>query len=292
MKIYFHSDLDGSCSAYWVLKHIKPRNTECIPVDYDKPFDISSVQSDESVYILDFCPPPEKMRELLGITHDVIWIDHHISSIERYKNFGYEISGVRQVGIAACLLTWGWVTDSPYVSPINPLEAVLQPDNLFDSAPDFVQLLADFDTFELQLGDASLKFAYALMAMDYTPQGSLWRLMDRFPDVVQPTLRSGHQILRYKRKYAEDILKSYSWETIFEGYECLVVNTGKVTHDFFRSIETPYDMFITTIFDGGMFDVRLYSNTVDVSEIAMRYGGGGHKRAAGFRTKMFCWGKK
>ena len=38
----------------------------------------------------------------------------------------------------------------------------------------------------------------------------------------------------------------------------------------------------------GMFRVSLYTdrNDVDVSEIAKAYGGGGHKKAAGFRVDV------
>jgi nanoRNase/pAp phosphatase (c-di-AMP/oligoRNAs hydrolase) len=39
------------------------------------------------------------------------------------------------------------------------------------------------------------------------------------------------------------------------------------------------------VFDGEQYTVSLYSKTVDVSEIAKKYGGGGHKGAAGFQCK-------
>ena len=38
-------------------------------------------------------------------------------------------------------------------------------------------------------------------------------------------------------------------------------------------------------FDGDKWTVSLYSTSVDVSEIAKKYGGGGHKGASGFHCK-------
>jgi nanoRNase/pAp phosphatase (c-di-AMP/oligoRNAs hydrolase) len=43
-------------------------------------------------------------------------------------------------------------------------------------------------------------------------------------------------------------------------------------------------------FDGDEWIISLYSRNIDVSEIAKKYGGGGHKGAAGFHCKdlPFC----
>jgi nanoRNase/pAp phosphatase (c-di-AMP/oligoRNAs hydrolase) len=43
-----------------------------------------------------------------------------------------------------------------------------------------------------------------------------------------------------------------------------------------------YPVCIAYVHDGEKFTVSLYSTTVDVSKIAKKFGGGGHKGAAGF----------
>ena len=53
---------------------------------------------------------------------------------------------------------------------------------------------------------------------------------------------------------------------------------------FGEKIKT-YDICISFEFDGEKFLVSLYSEKIDVACIAEKYGGGGHKGAAGFVTK-------
>ena len=42
-------------------------------------------------------------------------------------------------------------------------------------------------------------------------------------------------------------------------------------------------------FNGDFHKVSLRSKTIDVSKIALKYGGGGHKEAAGFECVKLPW---
>lgn len=46
-----------------------------------------------------------------------------------------------------------------------------------------------------------------------------------------------------------------------------------------------YDILIGFVFNGHEWRYSLRSTKVDCSKVAMQYGGGGHKGAAGFNTK-------
>jgi len=50
-------------------------------------------------------------------------------------------------------------------------------------------------------------------------------------------------------------------------------------------IDKNYDIWIACVFDGSVWIVSLYSLEADVSVIAKKYGGGGHKKAAGFKCR-------
>jgi len=80
---------------------------------------------------------------------------------------------------------------------------------------------------------------------------------------------------------------TYGFALDFDGYNTLAVNlpgNGDIGH-YICSLG--YDVayvYRDNFQDGQVFtNVTLYSETVDVSKLAMRYGGGGHKGAAGFR---------
>ena len=61
------------------------------------------------------------------------------------------------------------------------------------------------------------------------------------------------------------------------------MNLGLCNGEYFDSIhQDDYDILIPFSFDGHQWHYSLYSQTIDVSEIAKKYGGGGHKAASGF----------
>ena len=61
-------------------------------------FPLNKIEKDERVFIVDFSIEPEDMRELLKITKNVVWIDHHKTTIEKYQDFESCIPGIRMTG--------------------------------------------------------------------------------------------------------------------------------------------------------------------------------------------------
>lgn len=39
---------------------------------------------------------PDDMRRLISITNDITWIDHHKTAIEKYKDFEFQLRGIRE----------------------------------------------------------------------------------------------------------------------------------------------------------------------------------------------------
>jgi nanoRNase/pAp phosphatase (c-di-AMP/oligoRNAs hydrolase) len=59
--------------------------------------------------------------------------------------------------------------------------------------------------------------------------------------------------------------------------------------DWFWLLRDKADVFARVAFDGRNYSVSLYSEKVDVEEIARQFGGGGHSGAAGFVSPTFPW---
>lgn len=97
-------------------------------------------------------------------------------------------------------------------------------------------------------------------------------------------------------KFRDGWAKGYmklGFETEFEGVKFFAVNLGHCNSEYFKSLpEGEYDGFMPFSFNGDLFTVSMYSKTVDVSEIAKKYGGGGHKGASGFQCKELPFKKK
>ena len=109
MKCMYHADFDGKLAAFWVHQ-LAPKlddyDEEYIMINYGMEFPFEKIKKDEQVFIVDYSIMPEEMEELLKITNNVTWIDHHISAIKRYDGFPHQIPGLRYDGIAGCMLTY------------------------------------------------------------------------------------------------------------------------------------------------------------------------------------------
>lgn len=287
MKCFYHIDEDGKCSAFWVnklAKHYDGYEKEFIPINYGMEFPFETVQPDEQIFIVDYSIFPEEMEKLLEITNDVIWIDHHISAINRYEGADIDIkkiSGLRYNGIAACMLTYCYFT---HMRSHGFLTGAQFDELMTEDAPMFTKYIADFDVWKFEYGDDTRAFEMGLQLYDLKPESRVW---DRFLNTsyIEQIIEEGKLLIEYRDNWAKEYCEHAGFETNFEGYKCFAINLAMISSDHFNSIEQDkYDMFIGFSYNGKVWNYSLRSTKVDCSQIAMKYGGGGHKGAAGFST--------
>lgn len=287
MKCFYHGDSDGKCAGFWVhlsagLTDIdKYIDNEFIEIDYKTKFPLGSIRPNEQIYIVDYSISPEEMRELLTITKDVTWIDHHKTAIEKYQDFEYPIRGVRYDGVAGCMLTYCYLhhMTARGEGDIKPFEL-----SMTEDAPMFTKLIADWDVWKFEYGDDTRYFQTAFNAYDFHPLSKNWEKFFVFPNDAG-LIHQGITMTTFRDGWAKSYMK-LGFETIFEGHKCFAVNLGYCNSEYFKSLpEGKYDILMPFVFDGNIYTVSLYSTTTDVSEIAKKYGGGGHKGASGFQVK-------
>lgn len=286
MKCFYHTDEDGKCSAFWVKKfaaHKDEYEREFIPINYGTEFPFDTIQKDEQIYIVDYSILPEEMERLLTITQDVTWIDHHISAINRYDNFPYKIKGLRYDGIAGCMLTFCYFR---YINNTGkPFDI-----SMTDFAPRFTQYIADFDVWTFKYGNDTKAFEMGLSVYDLDPEGMTWeRLYGKEEnDMISTIIRQGKTMLDYRDSWSKEYCEHIGYEIEFEGHKCFVINLAMVSSDNFNSVDKDkYDMFIGFSYNGKTWNYSLRSEKVNCSEIAMKYGGGGHRGASGFSSDRF-----
>ncbi len=285
MKAFFHaSDLDGHCSGA-IIKYKFPE-CEMIPIDYGDEFPWTTIQPSETIYMVDFSLQPfEKMVKLQRLFPNLIWIDHHKSAIEAYKDWNHthhthstylSIQGIRKVGIGACQLVW------EYLFPNTPV-------------PKFVKLLAEYDVWNHSDPD-TLPFQYGMRLKETDPSTEegmkIWyRLIAASEFDLDSIIKDGRTVLKYQEQIDGRYCERFAFETEFEGLKAIAVNKGIANSNTFKSIKglDKYDLMITFCMIGPEkgWTVSLYTTKpdVDVSVIAKKYGGGGHKGAAGFQCK-------
>lgn len=288
MKCFYHADADGRCAGFWVclnagLNDINRHKAEFIEINYGKPFPFEKIGQDEQVYIVDYSIEPAEMLRLLEITQDVTWIDHHKTAIEKYADFPYAIRGVRYDGVAGCMLTYCYIhhmTDRGS-GDIKPFDV-----SMMEDAPMFTKLIADWDVWKFKYGDDTRHFITAFNSLDFAPESKLWDRFLVFPDEMAcgSLIQEGVTMTAYRDGWAKEYCRSKGFETVIDGHRAFAMNLGNCNSEYFKSI-SGYDILMPFSFDGEKWTVSLYSTTVDVSEIAKKYSGGGHKGASGFQCK-------
>lgn len=258
MKCFYHGDLDGKCAGFWV----KEKYSECEmnEINYNQEFTLPRIEEDEKIFIVDFSIDPEEMQELLRRTKNVIWIDHHISAIKKYKDFPFEIKGIRKDGTAGCVLTYNY----------------LYPDAELNMMTVYI---GDWDTWTFKYGEDTEYFKMGMESHLTSPDSKIWSEALRNTGKI---IEEGKIINRYKKVYYQEYIDNYGFEVEFECHKCIACNAGKASSKLFDSLNKNYDIMMPFVFDGEQYTVSLYSKKVDVSKVAEKYGGGGHTGAAGF----------
>lgn len=284
MLILHHNDADGRCAA-----HLIHANKDLLrgPFDimkfvemtYEKPTPFGMVWPNETVFIVDFSISPDDMRKLMQITNNVIWIDHHITAIQKYDNYDIDIPGIRYSGIAGCMLTWC------YLHKMTTPESLFAPHPFYpemcDDAPMYVKLIADYDVWKFDYGEMTRKFITYVCGSDTNPTSDFWKEVQTKD--LDEMLALGETMLQYRDSWAASYLNN-GFEVEFEGHKCFALNLGNCNSEYFKALtKGKYEILIPFVFLGDVFRVSLYSETVDVSEIAVKYGGGGHVKASGFQ---------
>lgn len=269
MKCFYHkSDLDGHCSGA-IIKEAYP-DCEMIGVDYDDELDRDNIFLCETVYVVDFSFP---RPDMIWLQHncDLRWIDHHKTAIEKMEG-GPLIMGIRDIGKAGCELTWMYIHDA-----------------IESQIPEVVKLLGRYDVWD-HSNVYTLPFQYGMRSLkDTRPGAEIWHelLISKTASAeVDALIEAGQAILDYENLQNEKYARSMAYEKEFHGYRALVMNKPFSNSKVFDSVYDPGKHDIMVLFGviDGKFKYTLYCNKpeIDVSKIAVEYGGGGHAGAAGF----------
>jgi len=287
MKCFYHDDSDGKCAGFWVSLNVGINDgyndmPEIRPINYRDKFPMETIRPNEQIYIVDYSIAPDEMRGLLGITKNVTWIDHHKTAIEKYQGFEHDIRGIRYDGVAGCMLTYCYIH---HMTSRGEGEIKAFDLSMTNDAPLFTKLIADWDVWKFDFGDDTRHFQTAFNAYDFSPSSKLWDRFFTSPFAEQDLILQGKTMMQFRDGWAKSYM-SLGFETVFEGVKCFAVNLGHCNSEYFKSLpEGQYDVLMPFVYDGNQYTVSLYSKTVDVSDIAKKYGGGGHKGASGFQCK-------
>lgn len=279
MKCLHHLDMDGRSAASIVARYYNDYNkNHYFEMDYDTPWPFDNILYGETVVIVDFSIQESlvpQLQKLLTITKDIIWIDHHASSttmLESHPEYN-SIAGIRMEGICGAGLTWLYYYNTAR-------------DKVYDISfcPYWIRLISDYDCFQHNI-KFSAAFKLGIDAEeDQSPTSQLW--IDLFNDKVKPDkyIETGNTVKRFLNSYYKDLRNMMMYTNNYNGHKVAIMNLYGDSN-IFGSAYNEYDFCCRWYFDGKVYKYSLYSCCIDVKNIAEQYGGGGHKKAAGFTSK-------
>lgn len=300
--IYHNADFDG-LFCYAIAKNFLPPGAVYIgwnhgdePIPYNK---------EDRFFILDLNPDcligaPEHSLHM----QNVVWIDHHKTAIEKWSP---SIPGYRIDGVSACRLSWQWFWADKHgqFNGYVPQEILPKLEWYHERMviePLAVRLAGEYDIWDKRDPRAEL-FQFGLKSVDldgycYIAGLSNWwlELLSESQEGVNELLKNAKFIQCYRNAEYKEVITSQGFDVIFEELSFLACCSHEAdirSQLFEAAIEPHHDGLLGFTFTGTKWRVSLYGvpgkPDIDLSVIARKYGGGGHKQACGFMIANPPW---
>ncbi len=229
-------------------------------------------------------------------TERVTWIDHHASSIASHPK---DIPGYRIDGVAACRLAWNWFAGNhhgegekyPLATKQEFVDRMVCPEE-----PLAVRLAGEHDVWDKRDPRSEL-FQHGLRSRDLDQREHFntvcWNnLLSNDETFVEILLESGKSLQYARAQEYREVITQQGFDVQFEGLTFLACNSHELdirSQLFEAGIKPHHDGLLGFTFGGKDWRVSLYGvpgkPDTDLSPIAVKHGGGGHRQACGFRTK-------
>lgn len=268
--VLYHKGCSDGFGGAWILwKKFKDKAIYW-PMEYQVP-PPGILKSAKEIFMVDFCFSEAIMKNL-SKEYKITVIDHHESQSEAVK---FAEVFVFDLGHSGAVLAW------KYFHPKTPV-------------PKLLLRIEDIDLWRFKLSDTRKTIA-SLESHD--KEFKLWsKLIRDFEDTKKRSafIKEGAAILLYQNQIVKELADSAVPAT-FEEREAMVVNSPVLASEIGHRLAAKKGK-IAIIWSSKNKKVFVSLRSIgetDVSEIAKRYGGGGHKHAAGFGLKanndQFPW---
>lgn len=325
--ILHHNDRDGYMSAliykYHILTSIydKINNIYTKEVDYSERLDSIIKECEDSetfdsfnrIYLLDYSISNEDNKNTIirlnnDERYDVVWIDHHISSLQMIADDTSgelkKIQGLRVNGLAGAALTWIY-THGFHAIPLYVTQYIIDHHDKVDKI-DADTSLSLLEYFKLPIhvlythmydvfiiNDKVLHFNYGFNIRHISKLCDIdefdlvtynnYKAEQRF----NRSIEMGKEIKSYIDEKNKELVLNCSKVYAYKNMLCLTLNHTQFSSLVFGNLIDCYDFVMVYARQGSKWKHSLYTNNklnkdVDCSVIAKRFGGGGHCQAAGF----------
>jgi len=226
----------------------------------------------QRVLLVDFSYKLQELELIIEQAESVTILDHHKTAeadIQPLLDAG-RIQGEFDMNRSGAAMAWDW----------------FHPDH---DRPRLIEYIQDRDLWQFNL-EGTREISAALFS--YDQDFEVWK---NILTVIEDDegrkfiLSMGQTLLRKHNKDLDEILKATKRRMTICGYSVPVANLPYIFASDAGNRMAEGELFSASYYDtpeGRKFSLRSKTGGMDVSEIAKRFGGGGHVRAAGFQVPI------
>lgn len=271
ISILYHSNCQDGFSAAWAAWKKYKDTADYFPVEHQVP---PPELKDKVVYLLDFSYKAEVMKKIAKNNKKLIIIDHHITAEKEIKSLksslitnNLQLTTVLDMSRSGSHLAW------KYFHPKEPV-------------PKIIKHVEDSDLWQFKKANTK-EITMVLSMVPFT-----FKEWDKFAKkletkkTLKQIIEKGKNLRDYENAFVQRIASKAS-AVEFEGHKVSAVNSPILISEIGGELvkrDPPFG--IIWYQDNSKIKVSLRGNgAIDLTKIAEKYGGGGHKNAAGFKLK-------
>ena len=264
--VLYHKDCTDGFSAAWVAWKKFGNKADYIGINPGTA-PINGLEGKE-IYTVDLIYPVQYLSKLIAANKKFVAIDHHISN---QKAFETVKEGLFDTNHSGAVLAWKYF--HPEIKVPKLLKHVEDVDLWKFKMPGTKEVISYLDTTNFDFK----KWGEVVVGAENKTKFNEY-------------LNRGAFILKYQDLLIENIIANHAVLVNFLGHKTYAVNSpvfnSQIANILYKKL--PPVGIVWAQLDNGKIHVSLRSDgAVDVSKIAGKYGGGGHKASAAFRVEGF-----
>ena len=232
---------------------------------------------DALVAFVDIAPARDELLELAEVAAQVVILDHHVTARDRLVTDSGLVNELEAEGhvLHFDLSHSGAVLAWQYFHPDTPV-------------PDLLRYVEDQDLWNWALPDSD---AINAAIASYPREFEVWDRLAHPP--IEALAEEGKPILRANRIEVErrlDHAKPVALGTRRIEAVNASTNRSQIGHELAKRAQFGQEWGLVYRVESAEVFATIYSiGDLDISKVALEYGGGGHKNASGFHVSLERW---
>ena len=273
---FYHSGCPDGFGAAWSVRKAWGEDAWYVARGHEDRVRMGDCE-DALVAFVDIAPGRDELRELADVASQVVVLDHHVTAQDRLASDASYVNELEEeghllhfdLGHSGSVLAW------QYFHPEN-------------ETPDLLRYVEDQDLWNWALPQSD---AINAAISSYPREFEVWdRLasdpISKLADEGEPILRSNRMEVARRLDHARPVALG------IQRIEAVNASTNRaqIGHELAKRAAFGQEWGLVYRVEGAELYATIYSiGDLDISKVAMTYGGGGHKNASGFHVSLENW---